>query len=156
MEPSEVTPERGLKVTMMLADAAQVSEGKLYVLGGGWTVIGPQPMPFSIAGQIEVPWHLTNRQHVFRFECIDLDGNAVMVSTPDGEEPLFAEGGFEVGRPPGVRTGTTIPVPFAFGFGPQPFPTGSHFEWRLTINGETNEDWRLAFATRPEAQSFAA
>lgn len=31
-------PETGMKVTIMLADSAQVAEGKLYVLGGGWTV----------------------------------------------------------------------------------------------------------------------
>ena len=31
----------GAKVTMMLADAAQAVEGKLYILGGGWSVTGP-------------------------------------------------------------------------------------------------------------------
>ena len=50
-------------------------------------------MPFAIAGLIEVPWHLTNRQHTFRFECIDLDGIRVVVPTPEGEHPLFLEGG---------------------------------------------------------------
>jgi hypothetical protein len=145
-----------MKVTMMLADSAQVAEGKLYVLGGGWTVTGPQPVPFAIAGLIEVPWHLTNRRHTFRFECIDLDGNGVLVPAAEGEQPLFLEGGFEVGRPPGVRTGTAIPFPFAFNSGPQPIPPGGHYEWRLMINGETDEDWRLAFSTRPEAQSYAA
>jgi hypothetical protein len=29
-----------MRVTMMLADAAQVSEGKLYILGGGWSIAG--------------------------------------------------------------------------------------------------------------------
>lgn len=156
MQPSEMDPERGMKVTMMLADSAQVADGKLYVLGGGWTVTGPQAVPFAIAGLIEVPWHLTNRRHTFRFECIDLDGNGVLVPTPAGEQPLLFEGGFEVGRPPGVRAGTAIPFPFAFNSGPQPIPPGGHYEWRLMINGETDEDWRLAFSTRPEAQSYAA
>ena len=31
---------------MMLCDAAQVSDGKLYVLGGGWSMTGPDPVPF--------------------------------------------------------------------------------------------------------------
>jgi hypothetical protein len=45
-----------VKVTMLLADAAQVSEGKLNVLGGGWSVTGPNPTPSAIAIYIQVPW----------------------------------------------------------------------------------------------------
>ncbi|HYT79952.1 MAG TPA: sigma factor [Actinomycetota bacterium] len=33
--------DRALKVTMMLADAAEVADGKLFILGGGWSVTGP-------------------------------------------------------------------------------------------------------------------
>jgi Family of unknown function (DUF6941) len=156
MQPTGLDPERGMKVTLMLADAAQVAEGKLHVLGAGWTVTGPQPVPFAIAGIIEVPWHQTNRQHTFRLELIDLDGNAVLVETPEGEQPLFIEGQFEVGRPPGIRSGASIPFPFAVSHGGAQLPTGSHLEWRLTVNGQAHEDWRLAFSTRPDAQSQAA
>ena len=156
MDRLEKDPERGVKVTMMLADAAQVSEGKLNVLGGGWSLTGPQPVPFAIAGIIDVPWNQTNTSHTFRLELIDLDGQPVIVATPEGDQPLLLEGNFEVGRPPGVRPGTPIPFPFAFQSGPVPLPAGSHFEWRLMVDGATHEDWRLAFATRPEAQSTAA
>ena len=45
---------------MMLADSAQVSEGKLFILGGGWSVTGP-PAPSAIALHVEVPWDQTNR-----------------------------------------------------------------------------------------------
>jgi hypothetical protein len=31
--------------------------------------------------------------------------------------------------------------------------TGGHYEWRLMIDEETHEDWRLGFNTRPVAQS---
>jgi hypothetical protein len=150
------SPERGIKSTLMLADSAQVAEGKLFVLGGGWTVTGPQPTPFALAGIIEVPWQLANRKHKFRFELIDLDGNAVDIDTPEGRQPLFIEGEFEVGRPAGLRTGATIPFPLAINSAPVPLPAGSHFEWRYEINGEAHEDWRLAFSTRPDAQSQAA
>jgi hypothetical protein len=156
MNPVELDPERGMKVTLMLADAAQVADGKLNVLGGGWTITGPQPCPFALAGIFEVPWGGTNRNHAFRLELIDLDGNPVVVSGPEGEQPVVLEGGFEVGRPPGVRSGSYLPIPFALNCGPIPFPPGSHFEWRLSIDGEEHEDWRLAFSTRPVAQSHAA
>ena len=37
---------------MMLADAAQAVEGKLYILGGGWSVTGPEPSASAIAAYI--------------------------------------------------------------------------------------------------------
>ena len=36
---------------MLLADAAQQLGGKLYILGGGWSVTGPQPAPSAIRDQ---------------------------------------------------------------------------------------------------------
>jgi hypothetical protein len=156
MDSPDWSPERGWKVTLMLADSAQVAEGKLNVLGAGWSLTGPQPIPFAIAGLIEVPWAETNRNHAFKFELIDLDGNPVVVLGPEGEQPIQIEGGFEVGRPPGVRLGSCQPIPFALNSGPLPLAPGSHFEWRLSIDGDTHEDWRLAFSTRPDAQSNAA
>jgi hypothetical protein len=33
--------------------------------------------------------------------------------------------------------------------GPQPIPPGGRYEWRLTVDEESDEDWRLAFSTRP-------
>lgn len=156
MGPLDMTPDRGMKATFMLADFAQVADGKLNVLGGGWTFTGPQPSPFAIAGIVEVPWQLTNQSHKIRFELIDLDGQAVNVETPEGEQPLYTEVGFEVGRPPGLPTGAVIPFALAITHGPVPLPSGSHFEWRFEIDGEAHEDWRLAFSTRPDAQSLAA
>jgi hypothetical protein len=156
MEPTEAFPERGIKATFMLADSAQASEGKLYVLGGGWNVIGAQTGPFAVAGIIEIPWGLTNQQHNLRFELIDLDGNPVTTTTPEGEQPCVIEAQFEVGRPPGVRRGAMFPMPVAIPHPPLELAPGGHYEWRFEINGTTHEDWRLAFSTRPEAQSMAA
>src|SRR5919109_1795130 len=146
MGPLELDPSRGMKATFMLADFAQVADGKLYVMGGGWTFIGPQPSPFAIAGLIEVPWHRTNEKHTFKFELIDLDGQAVHVDTPEGAQPVLLEGEFEVGRPPGMPVGASVPIPLAFNHGPVQLPSGSHFEWRIEISGEARDDWRLAFS----------
>src|SRR5215218_5083668 len=128
----------GVKVTMMLADAAQAVDGKLYILGGGWSITGPEPSASAIAAYIQVPWDRTNVEHQFRFELIDSDG-----------QPVAIEGAFEVGRPVGVRPGTPIDVPLAINIGPLMLPPGGRFEWRLTIDGETSDEWRLAFSTRP-------
>ena len=34
---------------MILADSAQVADGKLYILGGGWSITGPDPTPSAVA-----------------------------------------------------------------------------------------------------------
>ena len=73
----------------------------------------------------------------------------MIVPTDGGEQTLFAEGRFEVGRPPGLRPGSSVPFPFAIPVGPVALPPGGHFEWRLTIDGEAREEWRLPFSTRP-------
>ena len=142
---SEISADQQFRVTMMLADAAQVAEGKLNVLGAGWNVTGPAPTPFAIAIIIEVPWHHTNREHTYRLELVDLDGNGVILQ---GGDPFMFEEGFEVGRPPGMRQGSYLPFPRAFNFGPMPIPPGGHYEWRLAIDDEMREEWRLPFSTR--------
>ena len=43
-----------IRATLMLADAAQAADGKLYILGGGWNLIGPEPSPTAIAMHFEV------------------------------------------------------------------------------------------------------
>lgn len=150
MDASELDADRGIRVTMMLADFASTAEGKLTVVGGGWNVTGPNPTPFAIAILFEVPWHETNEPQQFRLELIDHDGNAVV---PLGaEEPVVIEGQFEVGRPPGVKAGSSFPFPLPINHPPLPLAPGGEYEWRLTVNGRARADWRLAFSTRPDAQ----
>jgi hypothetical protein len=146
-----------MKVTMMLADHAEVAEGKLFINGGGWTLTGPGPVPFAIALYIEVPWDQTNTKHTFRLELLDADGRPVTAETPAGTQPIFAEGDFEVGRPPGMKPGTPVAFPAAINFASPPaIAPGGRYVWQLTIDGETDEDWRLTFSTRPNGHSLAA
>ena len=145
-----------MKVTMLLADAAQAIDGKLYILGGGWSITGPDPTPSAIAAYIQVPWDRTNVEHSFRFDLVDSDGNAVELETDAGvEEPVIVEGSFEVGRPPGIKPGTSIDMPVAINVGPLPLLPGGRYEWRLSINGESHQDWRLPFSTRGALQAQA-
>lgn len=139
-----------VKVSLMLADHAQAVGGKLYICGGGWSVTGPQSAPFALVADVKVPWTGINTNHKLRFELFDGDGHPVEVDTPDGTQPLLLEGEFQVTPAPGVKPGSMIDAPFAFNLPPQPaIQPGGIYEWRLTINGETHEDWRLTFSTRP-------
>jgi len=133
----------------MLADHAQAVGGKLYISGGGWSVTGPDPVAFAIAIDVKVPWHAIEQEHEMRLELLDADGRPVEVETPDGSQPLVFETTFGVAPTPGVKPGTPIDFAFAINVAPQPaIEPGGRYEWRLTIDGETREDWHLAFSTR--------
>lgn len=153
--PRPVSPSLArVRVTLLLADAAQASEGKLYILGGGWSITGPAPTPSAIAIKIDVPWDQTNRRHEWQLRLHDADGEPVRLpgQTPDAEGVAIA-GEFEVGRPPGLPVGSSIDFPLALPVPPLPLPTGQRFEWRLSIDGEHQEDWTLSFATRRSTSS---
>ena len=86
---------------LILADAAQVVGGKLYLLGGGWnrfTVNNGFPANHSmaVAVSVGVPWHETNERRTFEIE----------IATEDGETVAKTGGHFEVGRPPGIPAGS--------------------------------------------------
>ena len=130
---------------MMLADAAQAVGGKLFILGGGWSVCGPEPLPMALAVKIEVPWDQANLAHAWRLELLDSDGAPVLADTPDGARPIEVQSEFEVGRPAGVKPGTPLDLAFAISFGPLALPAATRYEWRLSIDDESEDDWRVAF-----------
>ena len=117
---------------MLLCDAADAANGKLYVLGGGWSHIQLPDTPFnaSLAVLIAVPWTATNEKHKLRVQLIDDDGQQVVVA----ENPVLAEGPFEVGRPPGLKAGTAIHQPLTFRFNNLVLPAGGYV-FELEMNG---------------------
>ncbi len=133
-----------LKVTLLLADSAQVADRKLYVLGGGLSAIGPRPQPLAVAIRIEVPWDRANVAHHWQLELLDEDGGAVMVR----DRPLVVNGRFEAGRPAGLRPGTPLSVPLAIGFPSLPCEQGRSYTWQLSIDDATHVDWRQSFHVR--------
>jgi hypothetical protein len=138
---------------MLLCDAAQVNGGKLYILGAGWSVIGPDPTPSAVAIKIDVGWHEADQVHHWELFLQDADGQDVTVQTPEGIRPIEVRGDFQVGRPPGVPEGSPIDMAMAVNLGPLPLPPGGRYTWRLSINGHTDEDWTLSFSTRPAVLS---
>jgi Family of unknown function (DUF6941) len=139
-----------MKATMLLADYSVVSDGKLTIVGGGWSQTGPEPASFGIGLLIQVPWDQANTVHSFNVELLDADGAHVVLETPEDEEQTVAFGGeFEVGRPPGLKPGTPLDFPVAMNSTPLPLEPG-RYEWRLTIDGEGRQDWTLPFTVRAE------
>ncbi len=137
---------------MFLADYAVVSDGKLTIVGGGWSQTGPEPASFGIGLLIQVPWDQANTLHAFSVELLDSDGAEVVLETAEEEEdeqPVAFGGEFEVGRPPGLKPGTPLDFPVAVTSTPLPLEPG-RYEWRLTIDGASREDWTLPFTVRAE------
>ena len=137
---------------MMLCDHAAVAEGKLYVSGGGWTQTSPTPSPSAIAMLIDVPWDQTNKPLPFHLSLRGAEGQAVMQQGPMGPVPVEVGGEFEVGRPVGVAPGTPITIPLAINIPPIPLAPGQRYRWELTVSGRSEENWHLAFSTRPAPQ----
>ena len=52
-----------MKVTMFLADIVRLSEGKLDLLGAGWTSTIANPHPTAIGIVIECPWAQIDTPH---------------------------------------------------------------------------------------------
>ena len=141
-----------MKVTMLLCDSAQVADQKLYVLGGGWSIMGPEPVPSAIAMKIDVDWYETDMAHHLELHLEDADGRPVMVETTEGQQPLEWRTDFHVARPATVPEGTPADMALAINLGPLPLGAGSRYIWRLTIDGESREDWALSFTVRPRPE----
>jgi hypothetical protein len=136
----------GLTVDMLLCDSAQVAGGKLYILGGGLPVIGPKPQPLALALQVTIPWDRANIQHRWRIDLFDEDGRPVVIK----DKPVRIQGKFEAGRPPGLRPGSPLGVSLAISLTPFPLPGGSSYAFALTIDEQTQPDWRVRFFVRPD------
>lgn len=134
-----------MRVTMLLADAAQEVNGKLYVLGGGWSVTGPDIPPMSLAIKLDVPWSEANQSHRFEIVLVDTDGHPV--GTEGGGPGVRVDGTFEVGRPAGLPAGSDIDFAFAVNVPPFPLPPG-RYAWQLSIDDGTREDWLRPFQVR--------
>lgn len=142
-----------IQATLLLADAAQAVDNKLYVIGGGWSTLNG-PAPTAVALVLKVPWDQTNETHNLKLELLDSDGHPVEIPTPVGDQSITLENAFEVGRPAGIAKGSTIDLSLAFTIGPLPLVNG-RYEWRLTIGNESPDDWRLPFQVQGQPEGMA-
>ena len=88
---------------LLLADRAEVLNGKLYMMGGAWDRrhirdIGT-PVSLTIVVGVLVPWNLTNEPHRLRIRIEDEDGSPV---------PPEVEATVNVGRPANAMRGQSF------------------------------------------------
>ena len=73
-----------MKTTLLLCDHAQEVAGKLYVLGGGWSIYRGAPVTMGLAVKISVPWDAANMPHDFTARLVYPDG---IVAGPSNRIP---------------------------------------------------------------------
>jgi hypothetical protein len=122
-----------MDATLLLCDHAEAVGGKLYINGGGWNVLlrPGVPVNVSLAILIEVPWDEAGTEHHLRTYLLTEDGVPVGGAQGDG---LQVDGSFEVGRPPGVKPGSTLNTPLAINLNALVLDAGG-YEWRLEVDG---------------------
>lgn len=131
-----------MEVDLLLADYAADQNGKLTLVGAGWSVT-TTPANIGLGILFRVPWDLANTPFKFIIKLLDDDGNAVVFPRPDGSTaPVQIEGDFEVGRPPGLPRGSVLTQVGAINFNNLSLEPGRSWEIRLEVSGGT-------VATRP-------
>jgi hypothetical protein len=123
-----------MEAILLLCDYAESINGKLYIMGGGWTACPPGPRNMSVAVRVLVPWNDTNARHKLALILQDEGGNTVQLGDPPRE--VKQEGDFEVGRPPGVPVGTEMDFSVVLGFVGLPLEPEKGYRWQLEIKGE--------------------
>jgi hypothetical protein len=136
---------------LILCDFAQVTDGKLTIVGGGWNEIHVLGHPFSVAALIEVPWSAQGRRHEVLLELLDEDGYPVM--NDELGVPVRVEALLEIneGDTTPERMGVSVNVPFACMFPPLPLKAGRRYVWQLSVDGTSNTGWRAAFLVNRDA-----
>jgi len=133
-----------MEVTVMLCDAVQAHNRKLFILGGGWTNVDCRMVPVSLAVIVRVPWSECNVEHELKVELRDEDGQLV---TPKGKDkPAQMSLNFEAGRPPGMPQGADSNATLTIGGHPLHLDPGKSYCWNIEINGELLA--RAPFTTR--------
>jgi len=137
-----------MQVTMMLCDYAQVADGKLYINGGGWSLVDSHTPPSAIAMLVMVPWDRAGTPLQLDLSLIDEDGHPVVQQVDDAVNPLHIGVRLEVERPAAQPAGVPIDVPMALGIPPLQLRPFGRFAWQLSTDGQHREDWNLSFSTR--------
>ena len=115
----------------MLADAAQVQSGKLFVLGGGFDTISVRKLPathrsLSLAMVAEVGPDERQQDLELIVQLVDEDG---------GEVGVTAKGKLRVGAPPNLPPGSPSVVPIVSPFHNVTFPEAKGYAFVISMNG---------------------
>lgn len=122
---------------MLLCDYAEELNGKLYVMGGGWSrnFTPGQPSNMALAIKLTIPWNEANRPYDINVRLVD--DNHDPVRNEEGKD-IEIVGKVEVGRPPGIRPGSNLDSALALTFAGLILLPGTYV-WELLIDSKVLE-----------------
>lgn len=130
---------------LVLADAVEALNGKLYMMGGGWDTMFIRdisvPAALSFACGVEVPWNVTDDDHTLVVSVTDADGVEIA-------PPLSIT--FRTGRPPTLERAASMHLPFAVK-GEFRFPGYGPFSLKAGVDGDDGRVFR--FFVKPAQSS---
>jgi hypothetical protein len=139
-------------VNAILCDSAVTAEGKLYVQGGGWSVLGTTTFPFhlpriSLGIVVAVPYTATNQNHTLRIYLESEDGQRIsfgaLAEQGGGQAPTCIEARFNLGRPPTIQPGDAQTIPMAVNLDQLRFDDPGAYSFVIEI--DSTEVERLIF-----------
>jgi hypothetical protein len=135
-----------VRATMMLADSAQVAEGKLYILGGGWSITSAGGAGSAVACLAHIDAAQAEHTYTWTIALEDADGLDDLagrgVSTDRADRPDLLRWHADLERnpdrhPPRHQLALLL------------LEAGSRYVWRLMIDGKTPPGGTVASSTRP-------
>ncbi|MCC6934967.1 MAG: hypothetical protein IT333_00515 [Thermomicrobiales bacterium] len=131
---------------VMLADSAQIVNGKLYVLGGGWDTLivnGPFPVnrPCGLAIAFRMPGAGTMQRKTARIQVFDQEGTSTIAT---------AEIQFQAGRVAGADPELPQRVQLAAGLNLS-FPKAGGYVVSVSIDGDEIGRTRFRVIHPPQA-----
>lgn len=120
---------------LILADAAEAVNGKLYILGAGWDQITAASFPLlhpvlAVAMRLRCSWNDTNQPYDFELDVLDEDGVSILPAPPG---PI--RGQIRMGRPPTMVPGDDQVLPLAMTVGNLQFQRPGAYIVVLRVQG---------------------
>lgn len=136
-----------MNITLIVGEYARVADGKLDVIGAGWTITGPGPVTMGIGILAEVPWSEMGTPH--SIELLLVDEKGVAVPGPGGD-PLFkVDATLVAEKPPGVLLGAPNISCMGLNAVGVPIPPGRRYRLIATVDGSPHLGAEWSFNTRP-------
>ena len=133
-----------LNLTLLLGDIARVAEGKLDILGAGFTV-APVPANIAVGLIVGVPWAALGGNYRIEIKLQSAEGDVVL---NERSEPLItAWGDLAPHRPPGVVLGLPASLAMAWNFGGLPLEPDRQYRFQASVNGQDYPDAGITFST---------
>lgn len=134
--------------TALLADAATVAQGKLFVHGGGITHLGAKKFPvrhptITLVLVFRVEWTETSEEHPLE----------ILLEDEDGKRRFGGKGKLTVGRPANLPAGSAQFVPYTQTFTGLVFDKPGRFVFRVRTGDTELAELPLNVNETPAAQT---